>query len=326
MKRPIAIVVGTMHMDFTVYVERLPLHGETVIGYSFEMSPGGKGANQAVTLARLGAEVYLISRVGKDYVGKLLLENARRNNVNVDYVVEDEASHSGVALIMVDKKGENLIAVAPGVDSRVSIGDVERAEDLFSRADVVLAQLEIPVETSMRAIELGKEHGITTILNPAPAREVPIHALKHVDVITPNIRELEMLSKIKVEKDEDVVKAGRRLLELGVGRVIVTMGARGAMIVDDKGPRMIPTYKVEVVDTVGAGDAFNGALAFALALGVDIDEAVKFANLVAAIKVTRKGAQTGLPKAIDVVKFTKERGLELKVVNILAHLLGADVS
>jgi len=319
-RKPLIVVVGTMHMDFTVYVDNLPKPGETVLGWNFEMSPGGKGANQAVAISRLGADSYLISRVGDDYVGKLLLENAIRNGVKVNYVKRDAEAHSGVALIIVDAKGENVIAVAPGVDSRISPRDVEDAENVIASSDAVIAQLEIPVETAVKALELAKAEGKLAVLNPAPAKPLPQHVYKDLDLITPNIRELEALSRVEIRGDEDVIKAARVLLERGVKTVVVTLGKMGALIVDEKGSRNIATYDVPVVDTVGAGDAFNGALTLALTLGAPIEEAVDFANMVASLKVTKKGAQAGLPRAGEVLSFARERGVKLGILKSLEAL------
>lgn len=304
-------------MDFIAYVDRLPKPGETVIGRGFEMQPGGKGANQAVAAARLGARSFLVSRVGSDYVGELLLENAARNGVDVSYVVKDPESHSGVALIMVDARGENVIAVAPGVDERVSPADVERAVPAVQSSHAVIAQLEIPVETALRAMKLAKDWGKLAVLNPAPAKPLPREAYSCIDILTPNVRELEALAGVKVESLEDAEKGARVLLERGVGTVIVTLGKRGALIVEGEGSKLVPTYDVPVVDTVGAGDAFNGALAVALAAGAPVEEAVAFANLVASLKVTKKGAQAGLPRLEEVESFTREHGLSFSFLDAL---------
>jgi len=311
-----------MHMDFTVYVDHLPKPGETVLGRDFEMSPGGKGANQAVAISRLGGVSYLISRVGEDYIGDLLLDNARRNGVRVDFVKKDPDVHSGVALIFVDKSGENMIAVAPGVDSRISPDDVREAEAALAEASAVVAQLEIPVETAVEAVRAAKSRGMLTILNPAPAKPIPEEVYSLIDVLTPNVRELEALAGVTIRTDEDVVNAANLLREKGVRMVVVTLGKRGAMIVDERGHRRVPTYEVPVIDTVGAGDAFNGALALALSLGADIDEAVDFANMVASIKVTKKGAQAGLPRRDEVLRFAEERGVTLNVLKLLNELRG----
>ena len=312
MGRPSVCVIGTMHMDFIVYVRRLPRPGETVIGSGFEMQPGGKGANQAVAAARLGARSNLISRVGGDYVGQLLLDNAARNRVETAYVKVDRETHSGVALIIVDAHGENVIAVAPGVDERISPSDVEDALPAIRESDVVVAQLEVPVETALRTMKLAKKCGKLAILNPAPAKPLPPEIYDYVDVITPNVRELEALTGEKVESLEGAERGALLLLDRGVDTVIVTLGKRGALVVGRGGSKVVPTFEVPVVDTVGAGDAFNGALAFALAGGASIEEAVVFANAVASLKVTRKGAQAGLPTADEVARFIEERGVDLR--------------
>ena len=311
MAKPRVCVVGTMHMDFIVYVERLPKPGETVIGRSFEMQPGGKGANQAVAASRLGATSYLVSRVGNDYVGKLLLENAVARGVDVTCVKIDSEAHSGVALIMVDEWGENVIAVAPGVDLRISPADVDGALPAIQSSHAVIAQLEVPVETALRAMKLAKDWGRLTILNPAPAKPLPPEAFACIDVLTPNLRELEALTKVEVKSLEDAESAARKLLDKGVGAVVVTMGKRGALIVDASGTKLIPTFDVPVVDTVGAGDAFNGALAVAPALGASLEEAVMFGNLAASLKVTKRGAQAGLPGLDEVERFASARGVKL---------------
>ncbi|RLE93905.1 MAG: ribokinase [Thermoprotei archaeon] len=311
---PVAVVVGTMHMDFVIYVDQLPKLGETVLGHKFETFPGGKGANQAVALARLGAEVYMVSRVGEDFVGKELLENAKRNNVKTDYVVVDSEEKSGVAFIIVDKEGENVIAVAPGVDNRICIEDLNRAEPAFSKASVVLAQLEIPVETALEAMKRGKEKGALTILNVAPVKKLPLDQLKYVDILVLNARELEALVKIATGETLNYIEASRRILEQGVSTVIVTRGKEGAEIITKEYSKLIPTFKVKVVDTVGAGDAFCGALAYALSRKAELEDAVRFANMVAALKVTKKGAQTGLPYLSEVRKFAEEQGVAFKFI------------
>lgn len=301
-------------MDFIVYVRSLPKPGETVIGSGFEMQPGGKGANQAVTAARLGARSNLVSRVGGDYVGKLLLDNAAKNRVETSYVKVDSESHSGVAMIIVDSQGENVIAVAPGVDECISPSDVEDALPAIRETDVVVAQLEVPVETALRAMKLAKECGKLTILNPAPVKPLPPEVYDYVDIITPNVRELEALTGGKIESLEDAELGALLLLDRGVNAVIVTLGKRGALVASKSGSKVVPAFDVTVVDTVGAGDAFNGALAFALAGGASIEEATNFANVVASLKVTRKGAQAGLPTANDVVRFIEDKGVNLKTL------------
>ncbi len=296
-------------MDFIVYVNRFPKVGETVLGTSFITAPGGKGANQAVAASRLGATCYFISKVGNDFIGESLIENAKRNGIKADYIKKDSRSHSGIALIYVNAKGEDMIVVAPGVDMLISEEDVKEAEIALASSKVVLTQLEIPIKTAEFAINFAKEMGKKTILNPAPASCLNEKVYPNIDFLTPNKGELEKLSGMKINDDSSIIKAARSLISKGVGCVIVTLGKRGAMIVTSDDYELIPSYDVKVVDTVGAGDAFNGAFAVAISLDMNIREAVKFANIVASLKVTKKGAQTGLPSIEEVIAFAKSHGI-----------------
>ena len=293
-------------MDFVVTVPRLPQVGETVLGESFVMKPGGKGANQAVAASRLSAEVFLVSRVGADDVGKRLLENLERNRVSTRFVSVDEESHSGVAFILVDSEGRNMIAVAPGVDRRVSPGDVDKALKELDKVDVLLLQLEIPLETVFHAAKACNERGVKVILNPAPYTRLPEQIFQHVYAVTPNEIEAEQMTGVDIRDLNDCCEAGLRLLEKGVSSVIITLGAKGAYVVSREFEGLVEGFKVPVVDTTGAGDAFNGALAVGLAEGMELKEAVRLANAAAALKVTRLGAQEGLPLREEVEKFIKK--------------------
>ena len=301
--------MGSTHMDFIAYMESFPKPGQTVTALSYASSPGGKGANQAVTVAKLGARSHFVSRVGRDFVGDTLIQNLRKQQVFTDNVTMDPRDNSGVALIYVDASGENMIAVAPGVDHQIVPRDIEESRDMFSRSRVVLCQLEIPLETVEHAMRLGRKIGAVTILNPAPATPLPAKLLEYVDLLTPNRIELEALSGTLVESDKDIIDSAHVLIAQGVKHVVVTLGERGAMIVDESEHLKVPGLKVEVVDTVGAGDAFNGALAVGLSMGENMLEAVSFANLVAAIKVTMRGAQAGLPTLSQVIEFSRTRRL-----------------
>ncbi|MGQ9515137.1 MAG: ribokinase [Thermoproteota archaeon] len=303
-------IIGTSHMDFIAYVERFPEPGETIIGSGFVTAPGGKGANQAVAASRIGATCYLVSKVGDDFVGESLLENARKNDVKIDYLRKDPRSNSGVALIFVNARGENMISVIPGVDRLISREDVRYAERGISSSSVILAQLEIPLMTAQFAMRFAKRMGKKTILNPAPASELKEEDLHHIDFLTPNKGELAKLTGKRVDDDRSTLEAAMVLIEKGLRNVIVTLGKRGAMLITETEHELIPSFDVDVVDTVGAGDAFNGALAVAISLDCEIREAVRFANLVAALKVTRKGAQAGLPTLKEVMNFAQSRRVE----------------
>jgi len=306
MERPKIVVIGSTHMDFIIYVDNLPRKGETVLGKDFKMSPGGKGANQAVAVSRLGAKCYFISKVGNDDIGDKLVENLKVNGVNTDFVFRENIA-SSIAMIMVDSNGDNIIAVSTTADERLSRRDINSAKDAFYYADIVLVQLEIPSETAAYAIDLASSLGKKVILNPAPAKHIPSRILGKVHILTPNLVELETLGGKHIKSLEEAVLVSRSFIGLGINYVVVTLGARGAMIVDRKEYKVIPTLNVPVVDTTGAGDAFNAALAVYLSQGKDIEEAVEFANIVASLKVTRKGAQEGLPTLEEVEKFIREK-------------------
>jgi len=293
-------------MDFFILLEHLPIPGETVLGKRFVMQPGGKGANQAVAAARLGAKTYMVGRVGNDIFANEVIENFKRNNVKVDYVKRDPETHTGVAFIFVDAKGENMIAVASGADARVSPSDVDDAMDIISKSDVLLLQLEIPVETVVYAARKAYENNVKVILNPAPARSLPEEIFKYIYILTPNRVEAQMLSNVEIRSTEDVLKAARVLMSKGVKSIVVTLGAEGALLISGDREIHIPAFKVKPVDTTGAGDAFNAALAVAIAEGKSLEEAVRWANAAAAIKITRVGAQAGLPYRKDLKEFLNE--------------------
>ncbi len=304
---PRIVVVGSANMDLIVKLRKLPVVGETVIGGKFKMSPGGKGANQAVAASKLGAESYFVGRVGDDDFGRILLKNFKDKGVNVDYLTIDKNAHTGVALIMVDQAGKNLIAVASGANSRCSPEDVNRIKDLMKRTSVLLLQLEIPTETVQYAATLAKQIGLRVILNPAPARSLPKELLESVDVIVPNEVEAEILTGIPVKDLDSAIEAGRKLLGFGINAVVITLGKKGALLVDKNEHKIIPGVSVKAVDTTGAGDAFCGALAFALASGKNLNEAVFMANHAGALATTKIGAQEALPTLEELEAFLKEK-------------------
>ena len=294
-------VVGSSNTDMVVKVKHLPAPGETVLGGEFVMAAGGKGANQAVAAARLGAQVTLVARIGQDLFGEAALAGFESEGINTEHIGVEPNMASGVALIAVDAAGENSIAVASGANARLSTADVERAREAIEAADVLLLQLEVPLETVSAAIKVAHRAGVRVILNPAPApsKALPAELLKRIDVLTPNENEVRGLAQDRANPE----LAAQTLLQQGVGAVIVTLGAQGALITTQEREQLIPTFKVDVVDTTAAGDAFNGGLAVALSQGKQLSEAVRFANACGALAVTRIGAQTSLPTLNAVEDF-----------------------
>jgi len=294
------VVVGSSNTDMVIKSEHLPAPGETILGGEFFMNPGGKGANQAVAAARLGGEVVFVARVGKDIFGQEAVVGFNREGINTDFIVTDPEQPSGVAIIMVDAKGENCIAVASGANNMLSPADVDKALAQIDVADVLLMQLETPIETIGHVAELGMQKGKTVILNPAPAQALPDELLARLDVITPNETEAEILTGIKVECTDDAAKAAQALRGKGVGTVIITLGSQGAFVLSESFSGLVPTRKVEAIDTTAAGDTFNGALAVGIAEGKAIEDAIAFANKAAAISVTRLGAQSSVPSLAEL--------------------------
>ncbi|MGE5715943.1 MAG: ribokinase [Acidobacteriota bacterium] len=302
------VVVGSANMDLVAKVARFPEPGETVLGASFEMFPGGKGANQAVACAKLGGKVEFIARMGKDIYRDTLAATMTRAGVGLGHVFVDSGVPTGTALITVDSRGQNEIVVISGSNMMLTPEDVCGKENVFAPAAITLLQLEIPLETVVRAAEVAQAHGHTIILNPAPARKLPRRLLKLVDILTPNESEAELLTGIPVTGLSSAGRAGKALLATGVKRVILTMGSRGCLLVTAASTRAFPARKVKAVDSTAAGDAFNGALAFALAEGRKLEDAVEFAGSVAAFSVTRMGAQRSMPTMRELKAFISRRG------------------
>ncbi len=305
--RPIA-VVGSSNTDMVIRVDRIPRPGETILGGRFVTAAGGKGANQAVGAARAGGKVTFVARLGRDMFGDQALTGLVRDGIDVRHVSRDGAAPSGVALIFVAKSGENSIAVAGGANSRLSPADVGRARTALARAAVCVLQLETPLSTVRAAARIAAAAGACVILNPAPARPLPAGLLKTVSILTPNETEAELLTGVRVKDQASARKAAAALRARGVGTVILTLGARGALVADSGGMRTVPSFKVRAVDTTAAGDIYNGALSVALAEGAVLDRAVRFANAAAAISVTRIGAQPSAPTRREIGRFLARNG------------------
>lgn len=297
------LAIGSANMDLVVSTQRFPQPGETVFGNKFGMYPGGKGANQAVAAAKLGGNVCFLGKMGNDLFREKLSASMQNDGVQLDHLLIDPNTSTGMALITVDSNGQNEIVVVSGSNMNLSPADVESKRAIFAAAKIVLLQLEIPLNTVTQSARLAKENGTIVILNPAPACELPQELLSMVDYLTPNETEAAFLIKQAVHDQESAQAAALMLLEKGVKNVILTMGKQGALLVNKEKTKLFPATKVQAVDTTAAGDAFNGALAFTLASEKNLDEAIRFANSVAAYSVTKMGAQSSMPTREDLEQF-----------------------
>lgn len=298
------LVVGSLNADLVVRTARFPSPGETIQGNDLAIIPGGKGANQAVAAARLGADVAMVGRVGTDAFGTKLIQNLKENKVDTARVLQDDSAATGTAVIVVDADGQNSIVLSPGANGRVSPQDAESAP--FAGASLLLLQFEIPIDAVVRAARLAKEQGLRVLLNPAPAHEMPDDLLQSADFLLPNETELGLLAGAAVDDAASAETAARSLLARGAQTVIVTLGGEGALIVDADGAQHVPAYPVEVVDTTAAGDAFIGGFAAALLRGQALVEAVRYGCACGALAATRFGAQPSLPDAQEVQALLKK--------------------
>ncbi|MBK5720649.1 ribokinase [Dysgonomonas sp. Marseille-P4677] len=298
------IVLGSCNTDMVIQAAHLPVPGETIIGGEFMMTPGGKGANQAVAASRLGGNVTFITKIGNDIFGRQSLRLYQDENINTDYVFLDTNNPSGVALITVDNNAENSIVVASGANKTLSKDEVEKCRNEIENADILLMQLEIPLETVEYAAEMANKAGVKIILNPAPASILPDSLFKNIDVIIPNITEAELISGVRVNNWESAKVAADIISQKGVDTVIITLGSLGALLKVDGVCYEFPVEeKVKAVDTTAAGDTFCGALSVALSEDMSFANAIRFANKAAGICVTKMGAQISIPYRKDVVSF-----------------------
>ena len=301
------VVVGSLNTDMVVRAPQLPRAGETVLGSDFRQVAGGKGANQAVAAARAGAAVAMVGCVGHDQHGREAVEGLRREDVDVSQSHRLWEAPSGVALIVVDAGGQNCIAVAPGANACVTPAMVRRAEPLLAAAEVVLVQLEVPLDAVMETATIASSHGARVILDPAPAQPLPDALWRHLALITPNVTEAAALTGREIRDQGDARAVAGAFLERGVESAIVTLGADGVLVVTPQAQIVIGGLVVEAVDTTAAGDTFAGALAARLAEGADLVDASRFANAAAAVAVTRRGAQPSVPTRDEITRMLVER-------------------
>jgi ribokinase len=290
-KRPRIAVVGSANIDLTTFADRFPKPGETIFGQTFNLGFGGKGANQAVAARLCGADVFMVARVGSDLFGPATIENFRKQGIDATYVKQVQGVSSGVAPIFVEPSGQNRILVVKGANDEIKPADVDAAGDMLKSVDCIVLQFEIPVETVYYTIAFARKHGIRCILNPAPAQAVDMAALKELDYFVPNEHEAETITGAPVKTVDDAKNCAAKLLAGGIRRAIITLGANGALLAGSEGSEHVAAFPVNCIDSTGAGDAFIGSFAVFLGEGIPEKEAVRRANLYAALSTTGVGTQ-----------------------------------
>lgn len=297
------VVVGSSNTDMIIKMARLPKPGETIIGGEFSIEAGGKGANQAVSAARAGANVTFIARVGSDMFGKQAIEGFIQDGIDVKYIIQDERAPSGVALIFVDERGENSIGVASGANAKLSPEDIENTKEIISNSDILLMQLETPIETVKNASMIAASSGVRVILNPAPAQALDEEILKCVSILTPNETEVELLTGVKIDQKKNIEEAADILLSQGIETVLITLGAKGVYVATSELREFVTGFEVEAADTTAAGDVFNGVLAVVLAENKPLVDSARFACAAAALACCKLGAQTSAPTRQEIEEF-----------------------
>lgn len=296
-------VLGSLNMDLVANVRVMPRIGETLIGNAYKQVPGGKGANQADAIAKLGGKVQIIGMVGDDSFGRDLKESLNRDGVDVRYIKTDRNTPTGIAMIMVNDEGDNSIVVVPGANFKLTPKDIDDSLKAIEEGEIVVAQLETPIDTVRYTLKKAKELGKYTILNPAPAARLDDELIGYIDLLIPNETELEVLSGKAIESELDIISAAKVLIDKGVNELIVTIGDKGSLYINGNESRIYPAYRVKPVDTTAAGDSFIGGIAVALWQGKTMEEAIQFATKVGALTVTKEGAQSSLPTLKEVEDF-----------------------
>ncbi|MFY9994155.1 MAG: ribokinase [Leclercia sp.] len=301
------VVLGSINADHILNLESFPTPGETVTGNRYQVAFGGKGANQAVAAGRSGADIAFIACTGDDDTGERVRKQLESDNIDIAPVSVVQGESTGVALIFVNAEGENVIGIHAGANAALTVERVEAQRDSIAGAEALLMQLESPVESVLAAANIAHENHTTVVLNPAPARVLSDELLARVDIITPNETEAEKLTGIRVENDDDAARAAKALHDKGIGTVIITLGSRGVWASVNGDGRRVPGFKVQAIDTIAAGDTFNGALVTALLEGEPLDKAIRFAHAAAAIAVTRTGAQPSVPWRNEIDEFLSQQ-------------------
>jgi len=301
------VVFGSFVVDLTSRAPHLPVPGETVIGTRFKMGPGGKGSNQGVAAKRLGADVTMITKVGDDAFGKMALENFRNEGFDTRYILIDEERETGTALIMVDEQtGQNKILVVIGACANITRQDLARVEPVIQEAEIFLTQLETNMDAVVQSIEMAYSMGLEIVLNTAPVQPLPDDLLRKVTYITPNEVEASKLSGVEIRNSQDASRAAAVFFGKGVKNVVITLGDKGVYVSDGTKDEVIPGYRVDVVETTGAGDAFNGGFVTALSENMDIFTAARFGNAAGALSVTRAGTAMAMPCRKELERFLME--------------------
>jgi ribokinase len=308
---PRLVVVGSLNMDLVVRTPHLPRPGETILGREFMRAPGGKGANQTVAAAKLGATVHMVGRVGGDDFGRALRDNLRAAGADDTCVSTENSAATGIAIIEVEDSGQNTIIVAPGANAHVTRDDVDEARSIVASSQAVIAQLEIPLDTVGYALNMAHAAKVLTILNPAPAQPLSTELLSVVDLLVPNETEAAQLTGVEVKDEAGAEQAARQLQERGARAVVITLGERGALALNAQGARRVPAFRVKAIDTTAAGDAFVGALATAYAAHRDLDAALREASAAGALAATRLGAQPSMPTRAELDEFLERASHEL---------------
>ena len=294
-------VLGIFVADISFSGTKIPAIGETILGDKYNIGPGGKGCNQAIAIARLGGRVDFISKIGKDAYGELALNTLKKNEIKTENIIQDANLQTGVAGILVDKKsGKNAINVIVGAPTTLKINEISKQINIIKDSKIFLTQLEVPKDVTLHCLKIAKENGCITILNPAPASEITKEFYNNIDYFTPNETEAEFYTGIKITSEKEAKLAAQKLISFGVKKVIITLGEKGLFYTDGQDDIYLKAHSVKTVDTTGAGDAFNGGLAFGLSKGKSIKECLELANKVAGISTTKLGAGDAMPYLADI--------------------------